>query len=149
MMMFKRLEIPYITGSWLRYLALLTTALAAILLVSVSGGFPPSSWYVLANVLSHLSLLWPAQKPRSSFSGADWQRNSADNLLDMGFDEPQATLAYVALTHDEETRPPVPRQNRTRASRPSRPRRAPSAPLDTPSPPPRQASPSHSPSMPY
>src|SRR5579884_3564781 len=152
MMMFKRLEIPYITGSWLRYLALLTTALAAILLVSVSGGFPPSSWYVLANVLSHLSLLWPAQKPRSSFSGADWQRNSADNLLDMGFDEPQATLAYVALTHDEETRPPVPSQNRTRVSRPSRPgrpRRAPTAPLETPPPPPRQVSPSHQPSVPY
>lgn len=117
----------------------------AILLLAVSGGFPPSAWVVLARslpLMGHLlivhgipalasfagvlllSLTWGAAwamlvwaSVGLLFSGRQakraprktkWQRNSADNMLKQGFDEPQASLAYAALARTVTPAPPTP-----------------------------------------
>ncbi|HEV2579320.1 MAG TPA: protein phosphatase 2C domain-containing protein, partial [Ktedonobacteraceae bacterium] len=53
-------------------------------------------WLVLA--WTALVLVWRAWFParRTHSQAIRWQRTSFDNLLDSGFDEPQATLAYAS-----------------------------------------------------
>lgn len=127
---------------WARTLAWLGLLSLAILLLAVSGGFPPQAWIVLARslplmkqlLLAHglpalasfagillLSLTWGAvwaillwssvglllsgKQAKRAPKKTNWRRNSADKLLEQGFDEPQASLTYAALAR---TATPVP-----------------------------------------
>src|SRR5690348_8507314 len=134
---------------WVRALAWLGLFGLALLLLAVSGGFPPPVWIVLARSLPlmgyllalHglsalasfagillLSLTWGVAWAMLVWAGiglllsgkqakrapkkTNWRRNSADNLLEQGFDEPQASLAYAALARTATPAPPPPPSRR-------------------------------------
>ena len=66
------------------------------------------------------SLLRHGKQGRRAPAKTNWQRNSADNLLKQGFDEPQASLAYAALARTATPAPrppPLPSTPRREASR--------------------------------
>ncbi len=65
-----------------------------------------------------IGLLRTGEQAKGAPAKTQWQRNSADNLLDHGFDEPQASLAYAALAR---TASPAP-THRQQASKPSKKR---------------------------
>jgi len=60
-----------------------------------------------------IGLLRSGKPAKRSPRKTNWQRNSADNLLAQGFDEPQASLAYAALARTATPAPP-PRLQATR-----------------------------------
>ena len=128
---------------WVRALAWLGLLSLALLLLAVSGGFPPQAWIVLAHslpLIGHLltvyglsalasfagvlllsltwgtawaMLLWASvglllsgRQAKRAPKKTNWRRNSADNLLEQGFDEPQASLAYAALARTATPAPP-------------------------------------------
>ena len=66
----------------------------------------------------------------------NWQRNSADNLLERGFDEPQASLAYAALARTATPAPPpriaVSRSPKTRPLAPTTAKIATRPPVSAP-----------------
>src|SRR5579859_124888 len=132
---------------WVRALAWLGLFSLALLLLALSGGFPPQAWIELARslpLMGHLlavyglsslasfagimllSLTWGAAWAMLLWAGiglllsgrqakrapkkTNWHRNSADNLLEQGFDEPQASLAYAALARTATPAPPPRRQ---------------------------------------
>lgn len=150
--MLQQFKIAYAFHLWVKALAWLGLLCSAILLLAVSGGFPPPAWVLLAQALpqmgrllaahgvsalasftgvSLLSLTWGLmwavllwvgigllrsnEQARSAPRKTNWQRNSADNLLEQGFDEPQASLAYAALR--TATPAPAPRPTASRASK--------------------------------
>ncbi|HLQ10737.1 MAG TPA: protein phosphatase 2C domain-containing protein [Ktedonobacteraceae bacterium] len=155
--MLQQFKIAYAFHLWVRALAWLGLVSLAILLLAVSGGFPPQSWILLAQSLpvigrllaAHglpalasftgvfvLSLTWGlawaallwlsitllrhGKQGRRAPAKTNWQRNSADNLLKQGFDEPQASLAYAALARTATPAPrppPLPSPPRREASR--------------------------------
>lgn len=168
--MLQQIKIASALYLWARSLAWLGLVSMAILLLAVSGGFPPQAWILLAHSLplmgrllvarglpalasftgvSLLSLTWGMAWAMLLWAGAgllgsskqakrapkktNWQRNSADNLLERGFDEPQASLAYAALARTA-TPPP-----RLRASQPSKTQQFAPAPPKTPTRPIAQA----------
>lgn len=67
---------------------------AALLVLSLS-------WIALWCLLTWLALFLVLPRRAGAVSAQklakNWRRSSADNLLDLGFDEPQASLAYAAL----------------------------------------------------
>jgi len=155
--MLQQFKIAYAFHLWVRALAWLGLVSLAILLLAVSGGFPPQSWILLAQSmpvigrllaahglpalasftgvfvlsltwgLAWAALLWLSfsllrhgKQGRRAPAKTNWQRNSADNLLKQGFDEPQASLAYAALARTATPAPrppPLPSTPRQEASR--------------------------------
>ena len=132
--MVQQFKIACALHQWVRMLAWLGLLSLALLLLAVSGGFPPQAWITLARslpLIGHLlsvyglsalasfagilllSLTWGAAWALLVWTGiglllsgrqvkrapqkTNWRRNSADNLLEQGFDEPQASLTYAAL----------------------------------------------------
>jgi serine/threonine protein phosphatase PrpC len=132
--MLQQFKIAYTLHLWVKAFAWLGLVSLAILLLAVSGGFPPQEWMLLAQsvplmgrlVAAHglsalasftgvslLSLTWgitwllllwvsiallrSGKQGRRAPTKTKWQRSSADNLLEQGFDEPQVSLAYAAL----------------------------------------------------
>ncbi len=130
---------------WARLLAWLGLLSLALLMLAVSGGFPPQAWIVLASsvpFMKHLlaahglpalasfagilllSLTWGAtwgillwagvtlllsgRQTKRAPQKTNWRRNSADKLLEQGFDEPQASLTYAALARTATPVPPPP-----------------------------------------
>ena len=141
--MLQQFKIAYAFHLWVRALTWLGLVSLAILLLALSGGFPPQSWILLAQSmpligrllaahglpalasftgvfllsltwgLAWAALLWISfsllrhgKQGRRAPAKTNWQRNSADNLLEQGFDEPQASLAYAAIAR---TATPAPR----------------------------------------
>ena len=164
--MLQQFKIAYAFHLWVKALAWLGLLCSAILLLAVSGGFPPPAWVLLAQALPQMGRLLAAHgsSALASFTGilllsltwglmwagllwvsigllrsdkqarrtprkTNWQRNSADNLLEQGFDEPQASLAYAALARTATPAPP-PRQVVSRASK-TRPLAPPSPSMTT------------------
>ena len=155
--MLQQFKIAYAFYLWVRALTWLGLVSLAILLLAVSGGFPPQSWILLAQSmpvigrllaahglpalasftgvfvlsltwgLAWAALLWLSfsllrhgKQGRRAPAKTNWQRNSADNLLKQGFDEPQASLAYAALARTATPAPrppPLPSTPRREASR--------------------------------
>ncbi len=163
--MLQQIKIACALHPWVRSLAWLGLVSMAILLLAVSGGFPPQAWILLARSLplmgrllvarglpalasftgvSLLSLTWSmawaillwagigllrsGKQAKRAPKKTNWQRNSTDNLLARGFDEPQVSLAYAALARTA-TPPPKPR---LRASQPSKTQQFASASPKTP-----------------
>ena len=62
------------------------------------------AWAILLWV--GIGLLRTGKQAKGTPSKTKWQRNSADNLLEQGFDEPQASLAYAALARTATPAPP-------------------------------------------
>src|SRR5690348_6690271 len=143
--MLQQLKIACALHLWARALAWLGLLGMMLLLLAVSGGFPPQAWIMLAQslpLLGHLlavhglpalasfagilllSLTWgvywamlvwagigllrAGRQTKRAPAKTNWRRNSADNLLEQGFDEPQASLAYAALTRAASPIPPPP-----------------------------------------
>jgi serine/threonine protein phosphatase PrpC len=150
--MVQQFKIAYTFHMWVKILAWTGLLSLTILLLAVSGGFPPLAWRVLAHSLplmgsllvahglsalvsfvgiSLLSLTWGAvwtvlllagvrlllsgRQAKRAPKKTNWQRNSTDNLLKQGFDEPQASLAYAALARNS-TPPPLPRRQTVKLS---------------------------------
>src|SRR5260370_159347 len=173
--MLQQFKIAYAFHLWVRALAWLGMVSLAILLLAVSGGFPPQSWILLAQSFPVIGRLLAAHRPpppasftrvfllsltwglasaallwlsfsllrhgkqgRRAPAKTNWQRNSADNLLKQGFDEPQASLAYAALARTATPAPrppPLPSTPRREASRsPKTQPLAPKAPPPSPRP---------------
>ena len=140
--MLQQFKIACALHLWVRAIAASGLASIAVLLLAVSGGFPPQAWVLLARSLPLMGRLLVAHglSALASFTGVTllsltwgmawamllwisigllragkqakrasvktrWQRNSADNLLKQGFDEPQASLAYAALARTTTPRP--------------------------------------------
>lgn len=171
--MVQQFKIAYTFHVWVKVLAWGGLLALAILLLAVSGGFPPQAWRMLAHSLpllepllaAHglpalasfvgillLSLTWGVAWAMLLWAGArlllsgrqakraskktNWRRNSADTMLKQGFDEPQASLAYAALTRSATPAPPPRRQTvklaKTQPLAPSAPSKAPTRPLASP-----------------
>ena len=73
---------------------------AGVLLLSVTWA---AIWAIL--VWAAVGLLLSGRQVKRAPKKTNWRRNSADNMLEQGFDEPQASLAYAALAR---TATPVP-----------------------------------------
>jgi serine/threonine protein phosphatase PrpC len=141
--MLQQFKIACALHLWVRALAWLGLVSMAMLLLTISGGFPPQVWILLVQSLpimghllaahglpalasftgvSLLSLTWgmvwaimvwagigllrSGRQAKRAPKKTNWQRNSADNLLEQGFDEPQASLAYAALARSATPAPP-------------------------------------------
>lgn len=76
---------------------------AGIVFLSLTWG---CLWLLLLWV--SIALVWPSRPKRRMRAAINWQRTSADNLLDQGFDEPQASLAYAALARTTSPLTPPP-----------------------------------------
>ncbi|MGH2493423.1 MAG: PP2C family protein-serine/threonine phosphatase [Ktedonobacteraceae bacterium] len=152
--MLQQFKIAYAFHLWVKALAWLGLLCSAILLLAVSGGFPPPAWVLLAQSLPQIGrllaahglsalasfvgvfllsltwgimwavLLWVSiglfrsnKQTRRAPRKTNWQRSSADNLLEQGFDEPQASLAYAALARTATPAPPPRMAVNNRASK--------------------------------
>jgi len=76
---------------------------AGIVFLSLTWG---CLWLLLLCI--SIALVWPSRPKRRMQAAINWQRTSADNLLDQGFDEPQASLAYAALARTTSPLTPPP-----------------------------------------
>ncbi|HKV57854.1 MAG TPA: hypothetical protein VJO32_06210, partial [Ktedonobacteraceae bacterium] len=156
--MLQQFKLAYAFNLWVKALAWIGLLCSALLLLAVSGGFPPPAWVLLAQSLPQMGRLLAAHglSALASFTGVfllsltwgimwavllwvsigllrsdkqarraprktNWQRNSADNLLEQGFDEPQASLAYAALTRTATPTPRMAVNNRASKTRPLAP----------------------------
>lgn len=163
--MIQQLKIACALHLWVRVCAWLGLLCLALLLLAVSGGFPPQAWIVLAHslpLMGHLlvvnglfalasfasilllSLTWGAIWAVLLWAGVElllsgrlakrapkktnWRRNSADNMFELGFDEPQASLAYAALARTATPAPPP----RTQTGKLSKTQQLATVPLKTP-----------------
>ncbi len=76
---------------------------AGILLLSLTWG---AAWALL--LWASIGLLLSGRQVKRAPQKTNWRRNSADNLLEQGFDEPQASLAYAALARTATPAPSPP-----------------------------------------
>ncbi len=90
------------------------SALASFVGVSLLSLTWGMAWAML--LWAGIGLVRTGKQAKSAPAKTKWQRNSADNILDQGFDEPQASLAYAALAR---TPTPAPAQ-RLKASQSSK-----------------------------
>src|SRR5438105_1611321 len=93
-------QVWYLLAQAAPHIGSLLAARGIIALASFAGiVFLSLTWGILWLLLLWVSiaLIWPSRPKRRMQAAINWQRTSADNLLDQGFDEPQASLAYAAL----------------------------------------------------
>jgi len=154
--MIRQFKMAYAINLWVKALAWLGLLSVVVLLLAVSGGFPPRAWLVLAQAVPRMgrllsarglpalvsftglsllsltwgilwatllciaaALLWGEKRQWFKPAKTSWQRNSADNLLRQGYDEPQASLAYAVLARSTSpvTSPPLHTEKDTRPQR--------------------------------
>ena len=104
-------QVWYLLAQAAPHIGSLLAARGIIALASFAGiVFLSLTWGILWLLLLWVSiaLIWPSRPKRRMQAAINWQRTSADNLLDQGFDEPQASLAYAALARTTSPLTPPP-----------------------------------------
>ncbi len=106
---------------------------AGVSLLSLTWG---AAWAML--MWAGIGLLLSGKQGKRAPKKTNWRRNSADGLLERGFDEPQASLAYAALARSATPAPPPRRQTVKLAktqqftpASPKTPTRPPAPPMST------------------
>ena len=112
----------YLLAQAAPHIGSLLAARGIITLASFTGiVFLSLTWGILWLLLLWvgIALVWPSRPKRRMQAAINWQRTSADNLLDQGFDEPQASLAYAALARTTSPLTPPPLMKMSKSHRDS------------------------------